>query len=211
MNLKKLCIISVLPNTNLSTLQNAMQKVDSIIKDNPGVSLDDLTASRKINADQKAQALKKPHLQAQLANFEEQLAIYKKLDAEYQGQLAKDMEALQTAHAEELEKVRAEAKADALNAANKQAKMRLLSFSRFLAAAANRRNIGEDSSDEGRAFEGALLLVYGGDVNAVEAALKIIDGVNEKVTTVDGALVDVTCKFTYCSPFSLLLFCSPFF
>jgi hypothetical protein len=171
-----------------------MHKVDSIIKENPGVSLDDLTALRKINADQKAQALKKPQLQAQLASYEEQLSIFKTLDAEYHGQITRELDALRASHAEELKAAREEARVEALRGAEMETKLRLHSFSRFLAAAANRRNIGEDSSDTGRAFEGALLLVYGGDKNAVEATLKIIDGAEEKVMSVDGTPVDVTCK-----------------
>ena len=47
------------------------------------MSLDDLVAARKINADQKAQILKKPQLQASLTQLEEQISQYKKFDQEY--------------------------------------------------------------------------------------------------------------------------------
>jgi hypothetical protein len=171
-----------------------MTKVDSIIKENPGVSLDDLVASRKINADQKAQALKKPQLQSQLSSLEEQLAVYRKIDADYQKQIATEKDTLLSSHVQELDKVREETHAEAVEEAKKELRSNLLTFSRFLAAAANRRNTDDDSSPEARAFEGALLLVYGGDVNAVDAAMKIVAGAEEKVIGVDGIPTNITCR-----------------
>ncbi|WKT49126.1 hypothetical protein QSH57_014056 [Fusarium oxysporum f. sp. vasinfectum] len=53
-------------------------KTDSLLSQNPGKSLDELVESRIINNDQKAQILKKPALQAQLAQYEEQLVQYQK-------------------------------------------------------------------------------------------------------------------------------------
>jgi hypothetical protein len=171
-----------------------MQKVDSIIKENPNVSLDDLVASRKINQDQKAQALKKPQLQSQLANLEEQLAAYRKIDSDYQAQLAKEKDTLLTSHVQELDKLREETREDARQEAKKELRNHLLTFSRFLAAAANRRSRGDDTSPEARAFEGVLLLVYGGDKIAVDAAEKVITGSGDIVAGVDGSSTSITCK-----------------
>ena len=112
-----------------------MQKVDSIIAENPGVSLDDLVASRKINNDQKAQALKKPGLQTQLAQLEEQVIHYKKFDQEYQRKLVTEKALLQSAHMEELEKLRETLKAEAAIELEKTFKERILILSRFLRAA----------------------------------------------------------------------------
>ena len=53
-----------------------MQKIDAILAENPNASLDELVASRKINNDQKAQALKKPGLQASLAQYDQQIVQY---------------------------------------------------------------------------------------------------------------------------------------
>jgi uncharacterized protein YbcV (DUF1398 family) len=182
-----------------------MTKVDSIIKENPGLSLDELVDSRKINTDQKAQALKKPQLQSQLSSLEEQLAVYRKIDADYQKQIANEKDNLLSSHVQELDKVREETHTEAAQEAKKELRSNLLTFSRFLAAAANRRNTDDDASQEARAFEGALLLVYGGDVNAVDAAIKIIDGSEEKVIGVDGIPTDVTCKtFLSAKPFMLI-------
>jgi len=169
-----------------------MQKVDSIIAENPGVSLDDLVSSRKINNDQKAQALKKPALQTQLSQLEEQLAQYKKFDQEYQQKLTTEKELLQTSHKEELEKLRETLKAEAAIEAAQTFKARMLTFSRFLRAAATRRQ-QDDGSDITKACEGALVLVYGGDAGAVIGAEKLIDGADEPVPSTEGTLLEVTC------------------
>ena len=49
----------------------------------------DLVKQKKLNQDQKAQILKKPQVQAQIAQLEEQAAQYKKVDSDYQAQLKK--------------------------------------------------------------------------------------------------------------------------
>jgi hypothetical protein len=176
-----------------------MSKVDAIIDENPGKSLDELVAARKINADQKAQALKKPQLQAQVASLEEQLALYRKLDSEYESRLAKEKEAFESAHAAELDSAREAAKADAKADAEVEIKDKLLVFARFLAAAANRRNAGDETGDDARAFDGALFLVYSGDYNAVNNALKLVDGAEEMVPAMDGSYTGVTCGFSISS------------
>jgi hypothetical protein len=171
-----------------------MTKVDAIIKENKDLSLDELVAARKINADQRAQALKKPQIQAQLAGLEEQLSTYRKLEVEYESRLAKDKEAVEAAHARELEQVRQSAKAEAEAAAEHTLKDKVLVLARFLAAAANRRALNaDDVSNEARAFEGALFLVYSGDYNAVNNAVKIIEGADEFVPAVDSTYTGVTC------------------
>lgn len=170
-----------------------MQKVDAIIEANPGVSLDDLVASRKINADQKASALKKPQLQAQLRQVEEQVAQYKKFDQEYQEKIAQEKQILQQSHTEELSKLRDTMKAEAALEAQKTFRESFLTLSRFLRAAASRRQLEEDDSDLTKAFEGALLLVYGGDATAVEAAEKLISGSSDNVPSTEGVPLNISC------------------
>ena len=170
-----------------------MQKVDSIIAENPGVSLDDLVASRKINNDEKAKALKKPGLQIQLAQLEEQVALYKKFDREYQQKIATEKALLQSAHTEELEKLRETLQAEAAIELEKTFKERILILSRFLRAAAARRQLEDDDTDVTKAFEGALLLVYGGDASAVTAAEKLIQGSEDTVPSPEGVPLSVTC------------------
>ncbi|KAF1990585.1 hypothetical protein K402DRAFT_389512 [Aulographum hederae CBS 113979] len=177
---------------NTTKKLNSMQKTDAIIAENPTASLDNLVTDRKINSEQKAQMLKKPVVQAQLTHFEEQLSLYKKLDQEFQQKLAAEKEQLQAAHEEELEKLRDSMKAETTHDSQRTFKHRLLTFSRFLRAAAARRANIEDDSDVTKAFEGALLLVYGGDPAAVAAAEKLIDASEEKVPGTDGLSTEVS-------------------
>ncbi|KAF2744314.1 hypothetical protein M011DRAFT_170515 [Sporormia fimetaria CBS 119925] len=177
---------------NINKKLNLMQKVDAIIDANPGVSLDDLVASRKINNDQKASALKKPHLQAQLQQLEEQITQYRKFDQEYQDKIAKEKEILQRSHSEELEKLRDTLKAEAELQAKKVFRENTLTLSRFLRAAAARRQLEDQESDLTKAFEGALLQVYGGDASAVSAVEKLIDGSSDHVPSTEGDDLSVT-------------------
>ncbi|MCJ1463025.1 hypothetical protein MMC07_001629 [Pseudocyphellaria aurata] len=180
---------------------NATQKVDSIIAENPELSLDELLSSRKINADQKLQAQKKPSLQAFLAQQEEQIVQYKQFDEEYQKHIATEKAALQTSHQQELEQVRDAAMSEAIAASKKEAKENLLVLSKFLRAAAAKRQGGDETSDENRAFEGALLLIYGGESGAVEAMEKLIAGSDDKVPTVDSEPSEFTYKQVKASAF----------
>jgi TolA-binding protein len=177
---------------------SGMAKTDAVIKENPDVSLDDLVSQRKINQDQKASALKKPHLQAQLITLEEQVQQYKKFDADLQQQLQKQKSELTSNHGEELEKLKSELQAEAAARSEAELKSKLLIFSQFLRAAADRRNAEHDEEDdENRAFEGTLLLVYGGDQKAVDTALSLIEGSDEQVTSIEGSLLPVKCKFSH--------------
>lgn len=70
----------------------------------------------------------------------------------------------------------------------------LLTLSQFLRSAASVRRTGDAASAESQAFEGVLLQVYGGNQDAVESMLKLINGTDDKVTGVDGQVLDVSCK-----------------
>ena len=133
-------------------------------------------------------------MQASLIQFEEQLAQYKQFDEEYQKRIAAEKLALETSHKDELEKLRDVTMAKAQAESTKQSKEDLLILSKFLRAAAAKRQGGDETSPENRAFEGALLLVYGGEATAVTAMEKLISGSDELVPTVDGTLSEFTCK-----------------
>lgn len=181
-------------NTN-KKLQ-ATQKVDSILQANPGVSLDDLVAQRKINQDQKEQAQKKPKLQAQLADLEERAEQYRAFDAKFQEQFAKQREDLTAEHERNTSKLREALTLEGTTNAEAELRKKLLVFSQFLRAAAAKRVVEEETdTEEGRAFEGALLLVYGGDDKAVDAALSLIEGSAEAVPSIDGLPTRISCKF----------------
>lgn len=172
-----------------------MAKVDSILAENPKSSLDDLLASKKINADQKAQASKKPQLQAQLGQLEEQLSQYRKVDSDYQSKLAAEKEALKDKYEGQLNEVRNSAKKEAEADLKTAVRQKLLLFSQFLRAAAAKRVIEEEAdTEESKAFEGALLLVYGGDDKAVEAAENIVEGTEETVPSTEGQPLNIKCE-----------------
>lgn len=178
-------------------LQNATSKVDTIIAENPGKSLDDLVAERKINVDQKAQALKKPTLEANVAQLEHQIAQYKQFASHYEERLASQKTALEKAHKEELEAEREKIVAETTEASKKSFRNQLLVLSKFLRAAAAMRRSGDETSPESRAFEGVLFQVYGGTDEAVDSMLKLIGGVDEKIASVEGDLIEVTCKYRH--------------
>lgn len=171
---------------------NATQKTDAIIEANPNVSLDELVATRKLNTDQKAQALKKPGLQAQLAQLEEQYVQYKKFDEEYQQKIQQEKEILQKSHSDEIAKLRSTIQEEAAIESKKASREKILTLSRFLRAAAARRQLEDDESDLTKAFEGALLQVYGGDAIAVAAAEKLIDGTADSVPSTEGVILSIT-------------------
>ncbi|EGP84117.1 unnamed protein product [Zymoseptoria tritici ST99CH_1A5] len=172
---------------NINKKLSGMQKTDVVISENPGVSLDDLVAQRKINQDQKAAALKKPGLQAQLVDLEERIEHYRKFDADYQSKLIKQRDELTAAHQQETEKLRNDLRLESVSATTAELRKKLLTFSQFLRAAAAKRTVEEDAdSEESKAFEGALLSVYGGDNKAVDAALSIIEGSSEQVIDING-------------------------
>lgn len=102
---------------------------------------------------------------------------------------------LETAHKDELQKVKDTAEAEAADQAKKDAKDNLLILSKFLRAAAAKRQGGDETSAENRAFEGALLLVYGGEAGAVAAMESLIAGSEDKVPTVDQTPSEHTCEF----------------
>ncbi|KAI4152991.1 MAG: hypothetical protein LQ340_002579 [Diploschistes diacapsis] len=171
---------------NVKKKLGATQKTDSIIAENPGKTIDQLLAERKLNADQKAQAEKKPGLQASLEQLEYQLEHYRKFDEESQKRLATEKASLEQTHRQELERATEAARAEAKETADKLVEEKLLILSRFLRAAAAKRSDGDDTAEENLAFEGALLLIYGGDYTAVQAMQNLIDGSDEIVPTVEG-------------------------
>jgi len=170
----------------------ASTKADAVIAENPGVALDDLVASKKLNADQKAQILKKPSLQAQLAQFEDQLTAFRTFAQELEEKFAKDKSSLTEAHeaeiiavkekaSQETDKIKTDAVEDALRVIN-----------HFLHAAASKRQSEDVDSAESRAFEGTLLLVYQGNEASLETLKSLVYGVDERVPDVSGEMLEYT-------------------
>jgi hypothetical protein len=163
-----------------------------MFSDCPDVPLDELVARKKINADQKAQILKKPGLQAELARLEDQVVHYRKFGKDYEDRAAREKAALEESHADALAKVKLEAADEATVTNLKKFDDDLLVLSQFLHAAAAKRQDDELDPVEKAAFEGVLLLVYQGNNAALAAFKDIAAGSDKKVSNTEGDELDFT-------------------
>lgn len=164
-----------------------------MLAEHKGKSVDELVAARIINADQKAQILKKPALQEQLAQLEQQLDQYLKVDQQYRTKAAADKAEWEKS----TEKAKADAVAEAKAEFEKAQRANMLLVSQFLRLAAFRREEETDpESDESQAIEGALLLLYAGDDSAVDAILKLVQGSEDRIMSVPGEQLQTTCEFS---------------
>jgi hypothetical protein len=178
-------------------LTNA-SKTDSVIASHPDKTLEDLVAAKIINADQKAQVLKKPGLEAQLAQLQEQLTQYQKIDGEYRARIASEKAAVEQSLTEKYENEHKAALTEVKEQAEKDATKKqhdsFLVLSQFLRLAAARRAEEADSQlDENLALEGVLLNVYSGDENAVATILKLVQGAEEPTRSTSGDELKTTC------------------
>lgn len=184
--------VSLWSKTNFVIHQAASSKADAVIADNPDQTLDDLVAARKLNADQKAQVLKKPALQVQLKQYEEQVVQFRKVEKDLEDRFAAEKAHLIELHHAELVRMREEVTAEANKTLSKKLDEDLLVLSQFLHAAAAKRQTAEAESEEGRAFEGALLLVYQGNSASLTTLKNLIAGSDDKVTSTLGESLDFT-------------------
>lgn len=149
--------------------------------------------------------MKKPGLQSQLAQLEEQLAQYKKIDNEYRTRVASEKAQLEKSLTEKLEKEKADAVAQVQEKAeadiNKSLHDSLLVLSQFLRLAAARRAEEADAQlDENLALEGVLLNVYSGDENAVSTMIKLVKGADEQTSSTSGEPLQTTCMSSHNGP-----------
>lgn len=164
-------------------------KTDGVIAENKDKTLEELVTLKIINADQKAQHLKKPALLAQLAQLEEQHALLKKIDADFRQRLTADKAEITKSLTDAFDKDKAEAVQAATEASEAAAKKHLfdslLTISQFLRLAAARRADDQNAQlDENLALEGVLLQVYSGDDNGVATMLKLVEGSEETTKSV---------------------------
>ncbi|OAP57844.1 hypothetical protein AYL99_08582 [Fonsecaea erecta] len=177
---------------NLHKKIAASAKADAVISENPNVSLDDLVAQKKLNADQKAQILKKPALQNQVAQLEEQLSHFRAFAQELEEKAAKEKSKLIEAHEAEIATVKEKALQEIEDIKSKAVEDGLRVITHFLHTAASKRQSEEADTEEGRAFEGALLLVYQGNESSLSTLQSLIYGTDDKVPDVHGELLDFT-------------------
>ncbi|CAK7228762.1 hypothetical protein SBRCBS47491_007016 [Sporothrix bragantina] len=177
-------------------LTNA-SKTDGLIAEHKDKSLDELVTLKIINADQKAQVLKKPSIQAQLTQLEEQYTQFKKLDSDYRQRLSSDKAEVTKTLTEKFEKEKADAVREATEAATaageKNLHDSLLTLSQFLRLAAARRADDQNQQlDENLALEGVLLQVYSGDESGVTTMLKLVQGAQETTKGVSNEPLQTT-------------------
>lgn len=170
----------------------ASHKADAVIAENPNVPLDELVAQKKLNADQKAQILKKPALQAQVAQLEEQLQSFRSFAQEIEYKFTKEKSALVESHEAEVASIKQKVLQEAEEVKSKAIEEGLRVITHFLHTAASKRQSEDADSDEGRAFEGALLLVYQGNETSLMTLKNLIYGTEDKVLDVQGEALDFT-------------------
>ena len=149
-------------------------------------------AAKKLNNDQKNQILKKPGLQAQVAQLEEQLNNFRSFAQEFDEKFAKEKAGLIESHEAEILAAKEKATQDAESVKEQAVVDGLRVISHFLHAAASKRQSEDIDSDEARAFEGTLLLVYQGNEASLDTLKHLIDGSDEKVPDVGGELLGFT-------------------
>lgn len=181
-------------------MQSNITKTEAVVSEHKGKTLDELVKLKIINADQKASIQKKEGLQAQLAQLEEQLSQYKKIDQEYRTRANQIKTELEKTLSDRYEKEKADAlaevKAELSGAADKTLHDSLLVMSQFLRLAAARRGEEHDPElDENRALEGVLLQVYSGDEEGVATMLKLVQGSSEKAKSVASEPLEATCAY----------------
>ena len=182
----------LLPTKKLTRLQDN-SKIDQIIAANPGKSLNELLAEKKINADQKYRVENKPNVEASIKNVEERLTHYKKFEDELHQRYATEKKSTETTHSLALETAKEEAYQKGRAEAKEEFRANLLTLSRFLRAAAEVRQTEEKPVDS-EAFEGALLLVYGGDETAVNSIERLFERSEEQIPSTSQIPSGYTCE-----------------
>lgn len=179
---------------NLHKKLNSSAKGDAVVAENPGKSLDELVAEKKLNADQKVQQLKKPGLQSQVAQLEEQITQYRSFAQDLEEKFAREKATLVEAHEAEVAQIKEEAATQnqAQETQSRGLDEGLKVITHFLHAAASKRQSEEANTDEGLAFEGALLLVYQGNDQSLSTLRNLIDGSDDKVPNTQGEILDYT-------------------
>ncbi|KKY15184.1 hypothetical protein UCRPC4_g06410 [Phaeomoniella chlamydospora] len=170
----------------------ASAKAQSIVDENPGISLNDLVASKKINTDQKAQIERRPALHEQVKSLEQQLDRYRQFGKDYEDRFEQEKSAIKQSHDAEVARIKQEAADEAAAKASSQQDADLLVLTQFLHAASSKRNDESTPALEGKAFEGVLLKIYQGSREAIADMKKLVNGDDSKVTSIENEELDFT-------------------
>ncbi|KAK4205720.1 hypothetical protein QBC40DRAFT_1587 [Triangularia verruculosa] len=169
------------------------ERIEKLINEHSGKSLEELVEAKIINADQAAAHLKRPAQREQLQQLQDQLATLKQIEAEHRAQLGQLETTLKEKFEREKEQLVIEVKEKVEAEATETLKSHLLALSQFLHLAASRRLADADMTiDEHAAAEGILFHIYAGDYDAVTEMLKLVEGLDEQVIGVDGKKLETT-------------------
>lgn len=177
---------------NVSKKLQAVHKTEVTISAHEGVSLDELVKQKKINTDQKTQVQKKPQLEAQLAQLEEQSKNYTELTADLEARFDKEKASLAETHQAEIEKLKEENNQSSATSNASKVKDALHVTCQFLHAAAFQRQRDDVEESEKQAYEAVLFHLYQGNATALETLTKVVEGQEEKVIEPSGDVLEFT-------------------
>lgn len=177
---------------NLNKKLAAVAKTEAIVNEHKGTSLDELVSQKKINADQKAQILKKSSLEDQLAQLENQHKVILDVIQDSETRFVKEKQDLVQSHQAEAEKVKEEATRDSNERTKSKVREALHITCQFLHAAAFQRQREDVEEIERSAYETVLFRLYQGNNTALDTLSNVVEGSNEKIVENGGNVLDYT-------------------
>lgn len=151
-----------------------------------------MVKQKKINSDQKAQILKKPQLEAQVAQLEEQQKNFNEFAQELEARFEKEKATIAQNHNAEIERLKEEAAQNSTGATEKKVKEALQVACQFLHAAAYQRQRDDVDESEKQAYEAVLFHLYQGNSTAIETITNIVEGKELNITEPSGDEIDFT-------------------
>lgn len=158
-------------------MQTLIEASENKIKDLPEA---EKATTSLLNADERRKIAEKPTVLAVHKEQTEILALVNRLVKEEEERLNAEKEALQAAHAKEVEEAKEAGKAEGQEEITKHIRVLL----KFLRAASYRRaNVGpaEMDTEENKAVDEALFAVYEGGEHAFQSCMKLGAGLDEPV------------------------------
>jgi len=136
--------------------------------------------------------LKKPQLEAQLKQYEEQHKQLKEFAQHLEARHEKDKTTLADTHKAELEQVKEDALEQATKNTTAKVQEALQVVCQFLHAAAYKRQQEDVDERESKAYEGVLFYLYQGNSTAIDAMTSLVEGTEEKTKDPSGDQIEYT-------------------
>lgn len=149
---------------------------------------------KKINQDQKAQLQKKPQIEAQLKQLQEQQKNFEEFAKELETKHDKEKASLQETHEAELQKAKDAATQQHTETSTTQVGDAIRTTCQFLHAVALSRSNDSLPAEELSAYEAVLNHLYQGNQIAIDTLTNLVEGSEDKITD---ATSDDTIEFTF--------------